>query len=233
MKPQAGIVATGVYLPEGRISSAEIAAASGLPVEVVANKLGIKSKRIPGAHDHTNAMGVYAARTALERADMNANQIDAIICMTEEHKEYPVWTAGIDMAYQLGATSAWAFDCAQKCGSFVLGLKLARALMLEDERVKTVLVAGGYRNGDLIDYSNPNVRFMFNLGAGGGAAIVQAGTAHNQLLGSSIVTDGAFSRDVIVPVGGTCAPFTPENIHQYQLVVPDPPAMKCGSRREV
>jgi 3-oxoacyl-[acyl-carrier-protein] synthase-3 len=227
MKLEAGIVATGVYLPEQRVSSSDIAAASGLPLEVVANKLGIKSKRIPGIEDHTNAMGVRAARIALERASMDASQIDAIICMTEEHKEYPVWTAGIDMAHQLGAVKAWAFDCAQKCGSFVLGLKLARALMLEDERVKTVLVAGGYRNGDLIDYKNPNVRFMFNLGAGGGAAIVQRGYQQNQLLGSSVVTDGAFSRDVIVPVGGTCTPLTPENLHQYQLNVPDPAGMKA------
>ena len=227
MTLEAGIVATGVYLPEQRVSSRDIAAASGLPLEVVANKLGIKSKRVPGIDDHTNAMGVRAARIALERAKIDASQIDTIICITEEHKEYPVWTAGIDMAHQLGATSAWAFDCAQKCGSFVLGLKLARALMLEDERINTVLVAGGYRNGDLIDYKNPNVRFMYNLGAGGGAAIVQRGYGQNHLLGSSVLTDGAFSRDVIVPVGGTCAPFTKENLHQYQLNVPDPAGMKA------
>jgi 3-oxoacyl-[acyl-carrier-protein] synthase III len=227
MKLEAGIVATGVYLPEQRVSSRDIATASGLPLEVVEQKLGIRSKRAPGADDHSNAMGVRAAKMALERANLDASEIDAIICITEEHKEYPVWTAGIDLAYQLGATRAWAFDCAQKCGSFVLGLKLARAVMLEDERLNTVLVAGGYRNGDLIDYRDPNVRFMYNLGAGGGAAIVQRGFAQNQLRGSSLVTDGEFSRDVIVPVGGTVSPLSSENLHDYRLEVPDPAGMKA------
>ncbi len=227
MNFEAGIVATGVYLPEHRVSSRDISAASGLPLEVVEQKLGIHSKRAPGANDHSNAMGVRAAKIALERANLEPNAIDAIICITEEHKEYPVWTAGIDLAYQLGASRAWAFDCAQKCGSFVLALKLARAVMLEDERLRTVLVAGGYRNGDLIDYRDPNVRFMYNLGAGGGAAVVQRGFKKNQLRGSSLVTDGEFSRDVIVPVGGTVAPLSRENLGDYRLEVPDPAGMKA------
>lgn len=227
MKFEAGIMATGVYLPEQRVSSHDIAAASGLPLEVVEQKLGIRSKRAPGVDDHSNAMGVRAAKIALGRANLEASEIDAIICITEEHKEYPVWTAGIDLAYQLGASRAWAFDCAQKCGSFVLGLKLARAIMLEDERLNTVLVAGGYRNGDLIDYRDPNVRFMYNLGAGGGAAIVQRGFPQNQLRGSSLVTDGEFSRDVIVPVGGTVSPLNSQNLSDYRLEVPDPAGMKA------
>jgi 3-oxoacyl-[acyl-carrier-protein] synthase-3 len=221
------MLATGVYLPEARISGSEIAAASGLPAEVVRDKLGIHAKPLPSPEDHTNAMGVRAARIALERAEFDPVDIDVIVCMTEEYKEYPIWTAGIDMAHQLGASRAWAFDAAQKCGTFVLALKLARALMLEDERIQTVLVAGGYRNGDLIDYTDPNVRFMYNLGAGGGAALLRRGLVKNQLLGSSLVTDGAFSRDVIVPVGGTCTPLTPDNLHDYRLEVPDPAGMKA------
>lgn len=208
------------------MSAAEIATASGLPENVVRDKLGITQKPIPQSHDHTNAMGVWAAQRAIEQAKISAGEIDLIICISEEHKEFPVWTAGIDLARQLGATRAWAFDAAQKCGSFVLAAKLAKSMMLEDESLKTVLIAGGYRNVDLIDYQDPNVRFMYNLGAGGGAAVLQRGTGH-ALLGSSFITDGEFSRDVLVPVGGTCAPLTPENLGQYRLQVPDPSGMKA------
>lgn len=222
-----GILGTGVYLPEGREGAGEIAAHSGLPEEVVRSKLGLNAKPVPGPDDHTNAMGVRAARVALERASVAASEVDAVVCVTEEHKEFPVWTAGIDLAHALGATGAWAFDAAQKCGSFVLGLKLARALILEDDRVSTVLVAGGYRNGDLVDYADPNVRFMYNLGAGGAAAVVRRGERGHQLLGSSVLTDGAFSRDVLVPVGGTREPLTPGNVARYRLTVPDPAGMKA------
>jgi 3-oxoacyl-[acyl-carrier-protein] synthase III len=221
-----GLLSTGIYLPAARMSAQEIATRSGLPEHVVRQKLGIDQKPVPEAHDHTNAMGVWAAQKALEKAGLEATALDLIICISEEHKEFPVWTAGIDMARQLGATRAWAFDAAQKCGSFVLALRLAKSMMLEDAGLCTVLIAGGYRNVDLIDYQDPNVRFMYNLGAGGGAAIVQRGAGHT-VLGSSFITDGEFSRDVLVPVGGTCAPLTSENVGQYRLQVPDPNGMKA------
>lgn len=105
---------------------------------------------------------------------------------------------------------------------------LARALMSDDPDINTVLIAGGYRNGDLIDYANPNTRFLINLAAGGGALVLQRNHPANRVLGSAIVVDGSFSLDVIVPVGGTVAPLTPEALErgQYRFDVPDPEGMK-------
>jgi 3-oxoacyl-[acyl-carrier-protein] synthase-3 len=171
-------------------------------------------------------MGVRAARAALAEARVQAMQIDALICMTEEHKEYPVWTAGIAAAHDLGAERAWAFDVGQKCGTAVLGLKLASDLMKADSNLDAVLLAGGYRNGDLVDYADPNTRFLNNLAAGGGAAVIQREGAGFEILGASFRTDGSFSEDVIVPVGGTRNPITPRNVHEFRLQVPDPAGMK-------
>ena len=83
----------------------------------------------------------------------------------------------------------------------------------------------GYRNVDLVDLGDPNVRFMYNLGAGGAAFVVQRDRGH-ELLGSAFRTDGSFSLDVIVPVGGTVEPLTAENLKDYKLRVTDPPGMK-------
>src|ERR1700704_2778439 len=166
------IAGLGIYLPQRHQSAAEIAAASGVPEAVIRDKMGIERKSIPGPDDHTNAMGVRAAREALADAGIKAGEGDVVISITEEHKEYPVWTAGIKTAYELGATRAYAFDLGQKCGTAVLGLKLADD-MIKADGVKTLLIAGGYRNGDLVSYSDPNVRFLYNLAAGGGAAVVR------------------------------------------------------------
>jgi 3-oxoacyl-[acyl-carrier-protein] synthase-3 len=48
------------------------------------------------------------------------------------------------------------------------------------------------------------------------------------LLGSSVLVDGSFSLDVIVPAGGTRAPLTAEALTDgsYKLDVPDPEGMK-------
>ena len=221
-----GVTGVGVYLPEGRLSATDIAEASGLPEWVVREKLGLLEKPVAGENDHPTQMGVWAAQSALEQAQVAASDIDVVISITEEYKEYPVWTAGIKLAHDLGATSAYAFDIGQKCGTGVLALKLARDLLRADPEIDTVLVAGGYRNGDLIDFSDPDVRFMYNLGAGGAAAVVQRGAARNELLESAIRTDGSFSLDVLVPVGGTMEPITARNAERYKLQVPDPQGMK-------
>lgn len=220
------VTGLGAYIPAGRTTAAEIAAASGLPETVVVEKLGIVEKSAPGPGDHPTVMAVAAASQALEDAGIAPAQVDVVISMTEEYKEYPVWTSGIKLAFDLGAVNAYAFDMGQKCGSGVLALKLARDLIRADEHINTVLIAGGYRNGDLIDYQDPNVRFMYNLAAGAGAAVVQRDAPGHAILGASIITDGSFSEEVLVPVGGTKTPITAANIGEYRLQVPHPVAMK-------
>lgn len=221
------ITGLGIYLPEHRMTAADIADASGLPDWVVTDKLGITCKPVPGPDDHTVAMGVRAAEAALADAGVRAGEIDVVISINEEHKDYPVWTSGIKLAHDLGANRAWAYDLGQKCGTAVLALKQAHDLIVADPSVNTVLIAGGYRNSDLIDYTDANVRFLFNLGAGGGAALVQRGADGHAILGSAIRTDGSFSEDVVVPVGGTRTPLTADNLHDFRLQVPDPAGMKA------
>jgi 3-oxoacyl-[acyl-carrier-protein] synthase-3 len=219
------IAGLGVYLPGHHESAAQIAAASGVPEDVVRDKMGLTRKTVPGPEDHTNQMGVRAAREALADARLDADALDVVISITEEHKEFPVWTAGISTAHVLGATRAYAFDLGQKCGTAVLGLKLA-ADMLKSEGVENLLLAGGYRNGDLVSYTDPNVRFLYNLAAGGGAAVVRRDGPGFEILGAAFRTDGSFSMDVLVPVGGTREPMTDDNRAEFRLQVPDPEGLR-------
>ncbi|WP_203248804.1 3-oxoacyl-ACP synthase [Sporosarcina beigongshangi] len=223
-----GIVSTGVYIPETVMTAEEIAAQSGLPVDVVKTKMGITQKPIPGTNDHTVAMGVWAAQEALRKGNVDPKKIDLIIYIGEEHKEYPLWTAAIKIQEEIGAYHAWGFDIAQRCGTTILAMRVAKSMMESDSSIETVLLAGGYRNSDFIDYTNERTRFMFNLGAGGAAMILKRNHPENIILESDIVTDGSFSEDVVVPIGGTKSPLTPEDLQQglYRLDVLDPVGMK-------
>lgn len=221
-----GMISTGVYLPSGRIEGREIARKAGLPVEVVEQKLGIKQKAVPGPNDHTCEMGIRAAKEALLKGNVEAKDLDLVIYIGEEYKEYPLWTAGIKLQEEIGATNAWAFDVAMRCGTTIMAIKVARSMMLGDPSIQTVLLAGGYRNGDFIRYTNPRTRFMYNLGAGGGALVLKRGVEQNIILETSIVSDGSFSEDVVVVAGGTKHPLTAENLTDYQLDVLDPEGMK-------
>jgi 3-oxoacyl-[acyl-carrier-protein] synthase III len=225
---QIGIVSTGIYLPETYITGAEIANLAGIPEAVVEEKMGIKKKPVPGPGDHTCEMGIKAARIAIEKAGIDPMEIDLVIYIGEEYKEYPLWTAGIKLQEEIGARNAWAFDAALRCGTTVMALKLAKGMMLSDSCINTVLLAGGYRNGDFIDYQNPRTRFMYNLGAGAGAILLKKGHDKNLLLETEMITDGSFSEDVVVMAGGTKNPISAENLERglYQLDVLDPQGMK-------
>ncbi|MEH7251302.1 3-oxoacyl-ACP synthase [Neobacillus niacini] len=225
---QIGIVSTGTYLPEKSMTGKEIAEIAGIPTIVVEEKMGIKKKYLPGPNDHTCEMGIIAAKQAIEKAGINPLEIDVVIYIGEEHKEYPLWTAGIKLQEAVGALNAWAFDVSLRCGTTVMALKVAKSLMIADSRIKTVLLAGGYRNVDFIDYQNPRTRFMFNLGAGGGAILLKKGHNENILLETELLTDGSFSEDVVVVSGGTKNPITKEAIDQRlnKLDVLDPEGIK-------
>ncbi len=225
---EVGIVSTGIYLPEKKMTAEQLALKADLPLHVVREKLGIIEKPIPGEGDHTVQMGVWAAERALNKANMDPKSIDLIIYIGEEYKEYPLWTSAIKLQKDIGAYHAWGFDVALRCGTTIMAINLAKSLMMTDASIETVLLAGGYRNGDFIDYNNANTRFMFNLAAGGGAMILQKGYHKNIVLQSDLLTDGSFSEDVIIPVGGTKNPLTKDHLEQdlYYFDVPDPVGMK-------
>ncbi|MDQ0153819.1 3-oxoacyl-ACP synthase [Robertmurraya andreesenii] len=221
-----GIRSVATYLPDHFLTGEEIANKAGIPPKIVEEKMGIKRKLIPGPEDHTCEMGVRAAKKAIARAGIDPLDIDLVIYIGEEHKEYPLWTAGIKLQEEVGANNAWAFDVALRCGTTIMALKVAKDMMIADSTINTVLLAGGYRNVDFIDYENTRTRFMFNLGAGGGAILLQKGHQENILLESHLMTDGSFSEDVVVVAGGTRNPLTKENLHLQQLDVLDPEGMK-------
>ncbi len=227
-QPTVGIVSAGVYIPKTFLTAADIARESGVPEDVVANKMGIRSKPIPGPDDHTNAMALWASQDAFTRTDIRPNEIDLVLCTTEEWKEYPLWTAGIKLAYDLGATRAWAIDVQMRCATTMATLKMAKAMMLNDPDINTVLVAGGYRNGDRINLKNQRTRFAFSLSAGGGAILLRKNYPRNQLLESAVRVDGSFSLDVVCSAGGTVRPLTPELLEQgmFYLDSPDPDGLR-------
>ncbi len=198
-----GIVAAGMYVPKTVLTAADIARETGIPEAVIRDKFGITQKYIPGPDDHTNQMGIWAAQDCLAKAGIKPDEIDLVLCTTEEWKEYLLWTAGIKLAYEIGATRAWAIDVQMRCGTTIAALKMARDMMTADPDINTVLIAGGYRNGDLINFKNGRTSFMFNLAAAGGALLLRRDWPRNHVLGSHLMADGSMANHVLVPASGT------------------------------
>ena len=230
MKENIGILGLGVYIPNTTMSAAEIAAATnGVWSETaITEKLGIVKKTIPGEHDGTQEMGALASIEALKDAKIDPKEIDVILCFGEEWKEYPLTTSALYIQDRIGAINAWGVDVQNRCCTSVTAMKMAKDMLIADEDIKTVLVCGGYRNGDFVDYTDKNMSMMYNLSAGGGAIILRKGMDKNLLLGTGLISDGSLARTAGVEIGGTVHPITSENAKEASksLRLLDPELMK-------
>jgi len=179
-----GIVGTGIYIPENRMSAKEIAGKTNgnWTEENIKKKLGILEKPIPSYEDGT--------------------------------QEMPLTTTAIYIQDRIGAINAWGIDFQQRCATTISAMKIAKDMMISDESINIVMIAGGYRNGDFVDYKDPQMSMMYNLSAGGGAIILKKGWNKNLLLGSHIITDGSMALDAGVVYGGIANPITSENLDE-------------------
>ncbi|MBL8966206.1 MAG: 3-oxoacyl-ACP synthase [Spirochaetaceae bacterium] len=222
-----GIIGLGTWLPEHFTSAAELSAASGVPEEVIAKKMGVNRKPVASAAESTGLMGLEAARKAVAVAGIAPEEIDLVIWCGAQHKDYPCWLAGLYVSERLGAKRAWSFDMEAMCGSMMTALEVAKSLMLAREDLRTVLLVSGYRNNDLIDPAEPATRFMLDIGSGGSALVLRKNAGRNAVLASAFRGDGSLSEMCVVPTLGTKAwPPRDGDLERAHFTVPDEGAFK-------
>ncbi len=223
-----GIVGIGTYVPDTYMSAADLAAATGVPEDVIALKFGVRRKPVAGPDDTTAIMGIKAAREAMADAGIEARDVDLVLWCGAQHKEYPCWLAGLYVANELGASNAWSFDMEAMCGSMMAALDVAKSLIMTRTDLTTVLLVSGYRNNDLIDLAEPSTRFMMDIGSGGSACVLRKNAGRNVLLGSAFKGDGSLSLDCIVPTLGSKAwPPKAGDLEKAHFFVADEPSFKA------
>lgn len=225
-----GIVGTGIYLPKQTMTAEEISKATNgvWSTEAVIEKLGIKQKLIANDQEGSQEMSYLAAMDCLENTGVNPLDIDVILSVTEEWKEYPLTTSALYVQGKIGAVNAWGIDLQNRCCTTVSAIKIAKDMLIADDEIDTIMIVGGYRNGDFVDYTDKTMSMMFNLSAGAGAMILKKGYQKNLVLGSHIIGDGTLARTAGVVYGGTCNPITKDNVDKAykSLTLMDPVKMK-------
>jgi 3-oxoacyl-[acyl-carrier-protein] synthase-3 len=222
-----GIVDIGSYSPACVQTAGEIGRLAGIPEEVVREKFGLTGKHIAAPDEHVSDLAAKAAAPILARHD---GPIGAVIYMGSPHRDYAVWTTAPKVQALLGerVAGARAFDVQCSSAGAPIALQVGAGLIGADPTIDQVLLAGGSREHDLIDYSNQRSRFMFNFGAGGAAALVRRDHDRNHILATAAFTDGSFADDVLVPAGGSREPASEKTVRdrRHYLDVRDPAEMK-------
>jgi 3-oxoacyl-[acyl-carrier-protein] synthase-3 len=231
----------GCYVPESVLTGEEIAARSGIPEDVVTEKMGLVEKHVcPPDADHVTDMCVRAGERALADADVDASAVDLLLYHGSEYKDHIVWSAAANIAQRLDAENAYATESYTLCAGAPIALRQASA-QLQADSPETALLVTASREEDLVDYENEDSSFMFNFGSGASACVLETAsetdTGHEDrtdsrpralVRESHAVTDGSFSEDVVMPAGGSLEPPSVESVEagRHTLDVPDPDGMK-------
>lgn len=200
-----GIAGLGVYVPAQVETSQDIAAKTGIPADVVAEKLGLRQKHVARQDEHVSHMALAAAKMALQGFDPAA--LNAVVYFGSSYKDYPVWSVASQLQYELGAHQAFATEIMSLCAGFTVALRMVKGMMLADTDMENVLLVVGTKESSLLDYTNPRVRFMFNFGDGGAAVLLRRGWHENLVLESHHITAGFFHKHVKILEGGSVNPL--------------------------
>ena len=173
LKPSAGsreakLLGIGTYRPSRVVPNAEIVEAIDSSDEWIQQRSGIKDRRFAGPDETIQMMSVAASRQAMERAGIEAAQVDCVIVATVSHMlQTPAIATAI--AHELGTDKAPAFDISAACAGFCHGLALGSD-MVRGGSAKHVLVIGVERLTDITSLNDRGTAFIFADGAG--AAVI-------------------------------------------------------------
>ncbi|HVF52565.1 MAG TPA: 3-oxoacyl-ACP synthase [Actinomycetota bacterium] len=220
-----GIADLSFYEPERFVTSADLAAGTGIPESVIVEKFGLYGKHVAAPDEHVSDMCIKAAAPIVERH--GADTIDAVAYFGSHWKDYAVWQVAPKIQRALGI-EGFAFELVNVSAGAPVALKIVADMLRADDRLGSILLVGASRESYLIDYENERSRFMFPFGDGAVAVLLTRGHETNQVLASSLYTDGSFSDDIMVPGGGSRNPTTVETVASgmHVLDVRDPAEMK-------
>lgn len=164
------IVAVGAYRPANLVPNEDLIGPIDSSDEWIRQRTGIVTRQRATAEETVPVMAVGAAREALERAGLQASDLDAVIVSTVTFPHATPSAAAL-VAHEIGATPAPAYDVSAACAGYCYGVAQADALV-RSGTARHVLVVGVERLSDVVDPTDRSISFL--LGDGAGAVIVSA-----------------------------------------------------------
>jgi 3-oxoacyl-[acyl-carrier-protein] synthase-3 len=199
MRIYSRIIGTGSYLPEKRLSNADLAAELALQgVETsddwIVERTGIRARHFAADEQGCSDLATQAARKALDAAGLSASDIDLIIVGTSTpDMVFP--SVATMVQHKLGAAGCPAFDVQAVCSGFIYALTVADA-MIQTGSAKRALVIGAEIFSRILDFKDRTTCVLFGDGAG---AVVLEASELPGILATDLHADGKYKDILCVP----------------------------------
>ena len=157
------IIGTGYDLPAFAADNNYLATLVDTSDEWIVERTGIRTRHL-AKEETTTTMAVNASRQALERAGMQAEDVELLIVATISGDTETPSTACRVQA-EIGANRAGAFDINAACSGFLYGMHVAEAF-IRSGIYRNALVIGAETLSKLIDWTDRSTCVLFGDGAG-------------------------------------------------------------------
>lgn len=200
---RAAITAVGHFLPEDRLTNADLEKMVETSDEWIQSRTGIKERRI--LKDPTKAtsfLATNAAKEVLRKRGISAEEIDLVIVATVTPDMFFPATACLVTA-NLGAVNAWGYDISAACSGFLFALSTG-ARFIESGKHTKVLVIGADKMSSIVDYTDRTTCVLF--GDGAGAVLLEPDSSGHGVIDSIEHTDGTQWSSLCMLGGGSLNP---------------------------
>ena len=194
--------AVGAYLPARVVSNEELARQVDTTDQWIRERTGITQRHLAAEGELTSDLATAAARQALERAGLAADQVDLILVATAtpDHT-FPATATAVQR--KLGAGRGIAFDLQAVCAGFAYAMATADNFVRAGQ-ARTALVIGAETFSRLLDWQDRGTCVLFGDGAGAvvlGAELQPGARADRGILATHLSADGRHYEDLYVDGG--------------------------------
>jgi len=162
---------TGSYLPESSLSNYDLEERLSTSHDWIFSRTGISSRHIASEHETTAFMASEAAKTALLKSTVEADDIDLILVATcTPNYFFPSMACHVQHALGI-VRPIPAFDIGAACSGFVYAMDIAQQY-INNGVARNVMVVGSESMSRAVDWTDRSTCVLF--GDGAGAVILSA-----------------------------------------------------------
>jgi 3-oxoacyl-[acyl-carrier-protein] synthase-3 len=194
---QSKIAGLGKYVPDNIVTNEDLSNIMETNDDWIIERTGIKERRhiAKGSEDTTAIMGKKAALQAIERAQINKDDIDLIVFATLS-PDYYFPGCGVQIQDMLGIKTCPALDVRNQCSGFIYGLSVADQY-IKTGMYKTVLVIGSENHSGGLDFTTRGRSVSVIFGDGAGAAVLtRAEEKGSGILSTHLHAQGEFAEEL-------------------------------------
>ncbi|HMK03516.1 MAG TPA: beta-ketoacyl-ACP synthase III [Ferruginibacter sp.] len=199
------IAGIGKYVPENVVTNEDLKKYMDTSDEWIQERTGIKERRYADRlGETTTTMGVKAAKIAIERAGITAQDVDFIVFATLS-PDYYFPGCGVLLQRALKMKEIGALDIRNQCSGFVYALSVADQF-IKTGMYKNILVVGSEKHSFGLDFSTRGRNVSVIFGDGAGAVLLQPSEKENQgILSTHLHSDGESAEILAMYNPGTHA----------------------------